>query len=115
MGTGVLEAQPLPVENLYVYGQCLRNHPGSVALLILNTDGSTTQKLSIPLRAERFTLSAASLADKTVLLNGKPLSLNSKGDLPTLVAISEGKGLVSFAPQTITFLSFPEAHNTACK
>lgn len=38
MGTTVLKAGPSPAPTLHLYAHCLRNSPGGVALLVINTD-----------------------------------------------------------------------------
>ena len=42
MGTTVLDPQISPTPNLYVYAHCLRNHPGGVALLVINADATAS-------------------------------------------------------------------------
>jgi hypothetical protein len=56
MGVTVLDPQISPTPNLYVYGHCLRNHPGGVALLVVNADGQQVHEFTLVPEAERYTL-----------------------------------------------------------
>ncbi len=47
MGSVVLDAGASPAPNLHVYAQCLRNHPGGVALLVINADQDKTQSIEL--------------------------------------------------------------------
>lgn len=68
MGTVVLDSGVPIAAGLHVYAHCLRGAPGGVALLLLNTDKTATQKLSVPSAGERYTLTAAKLDDYEVQL-----------------------------------------------
>ena len=61
MGTTVLNPGPSPSPGLHLYAQCLRGHPGGVALLVINTDRTAAQELAIPLLSNRYTLTANNL------------------------------------------------------
>ena len=75
MGTTVLNPGDSPNPKLKLYAHCLRNIPGGVALLAINTDRSAPHSLDIPIAAERYTLTAPSLLDTVVQLNGTELKL----------------------------------------
>jgi hypothetical protein len=115
MGTTVLDPGASPAPALHLYAQCLRNHPGGVALLALNTGKDTAQTIEIPTRAERYTLTARNLTDRVVLLNGTELKLGTEDALPVLKGTATPPGKVIFAPTTITFLALPDAHNASCR
>ncbi|MBA1204816.1 hypothetical protein G7009_24170 [Pseudomonas capeferrum] len=114
MGTTVLDAGFANRAGLHVYAQCLRGVPGGVAMLVLNTDRQKPDSLSITGAASRHTLAAASLTDKTVMLNGTALQLGTDNDLPAMNGSATAGGELSFEPATITFLSVPLAKNQAC-
>ena len=114
MGTTVLDAGASPSENLHLYAQCLRNHPGGVALLAINADRTDFQELAVPVKSERYTLSGELMSD-TVDLNGQELNVSADGDLPQLKGKKQSAGSVRFAPASITFLAIPNAGNAACK
>lgn len=114
MGTTVLDPGPSPRSNLHVYAQCMRNHPGGVALLVINTDAKRAQSLTVPTSSERYTLTAHELTDKQVQLNGVDLKLGADDTLPTLTGVETKPGEVTFAPASITFLALPKAHNASC-
>ena len=115
MGTTVLDPQISPTPNLYVYAHCLRNHPGGVALLVINADAQQVHEVTLVPEAERYTLTAKQLQDRAVQLNGKTLELNSDGDVPEFVGQPTRSGRISFAPASITFLAIPNASNSSCR
>jgi len=115
MGTTLLDPQISPTPNLYVYGHCLRNHSGGVALLVINADAQQVHEVTLVPEAERYTLTAVQLQDRAVQLNGKTLQLNSDGDVPELVGQRTRSGRISFAPASITFLAIPNAGNSSCR
>jgi hypothetical protein len=115
MGTTVLDAGKSPSPNLHVYAQCLRNHPGGVALLVINADTRDVQSLTVPTASERYTLTARELTDKQVQLNGIDLKLGAGDALPELKGTATQSGNVTFAPASITFLAIPKAHNASCQ
>jgi Glycosyl hydrolase family 79, N-terminal domain len=115
MGATVLDSG-VPIEaGLHVYAHCQRGASGSVALLVINTDRIASHPLTLAKPSERYTLDAASLRASTVWLNGATLGLDDKGDLPSLAGAPTAAGALSFAPATISFLTIPEAANSACQ
>jgi heparanase len=115
MGTTVLDPRTAPAPNVYVYAHCLQNHPGGVALLVINADRQKVHEITLPPATERYTLKAKQLQDTTVQLNGKTLQLNSDGDVPQLTGEPTRAGRVGFAPASITFLAIPNANNSSCR
>jgi hypothetical protein len=115
MGATVLDAGNSPSPNLYVYAQCLSHHSGGVTLLVINADTERKQTLVLTAKSSRFTLTAASLQDKHVQLNGKDLKLGPEDALPKLKGIATRSGNLEFAPASITFLAIPDAANDSCK
>ena len=105
------EAQQL----VFTFAHCLQGHPGGVALLLINPDQQRTYELNLPSDAERYTLTAEHLEDKTVLLNGKPLALGSGDELPELNGERIQAGKLAVHPRSITFLAIADANNNACK
>jgi hypothetical protein len=114
MGVTVLDPGASPAPNLHLYAQCLRDKPGGVALLAINADNAA-QSLEIPAGAERYTLTAHDLLDRRVELNGSELKLAAGDALPQLKGTPEHAGKIVFAPASITFLTFPKAHNASCQ
>lgn len=115
MGTTVLDAGPSPAPSLHFYAHCLQGHPGGVALLAINADRTTSQELSLPVESDRYTLTARTLMDTAVELNGKELRVEADGDVPSLAGTAVGSGKVTFAPESITFLAMPKAGNQSCR
>ena len=115
MGTGVLDPGAVSAQNLHVYAQCLRDHPGGVALLVINADEHAARTLGVPTASERYTLTAQELQGTHVQLNGVELQLGAGDAIPDLKGTAARAGQVTFAPASITFLAIPKAHNSSCK
>ena len=113
MGTVVLDAGS-PREGLHLYAQCLRGHPGGVALLAINNSRTDPSEITLPTASVRYTLSAPTLQSASVMLNGQPLKLDPNDDLPGINGRATATGPMHFAPATVTFLAIPEAANAAC-
>jgi heparanase len=115
MGTTVLDAGTPLQSGLHVYAHCQRGMPGGVALLAINTDRDAPHALTLPTASVRYTLDAANLLDERIRLNGYPLTLSAKDELPIIAGVLAAAGTVAFAPATITFLATAEADNEACR
>jgi len=115
MGAVVLDTGQAPAANLHLYAHCLRAVPGGVALLAVNLDRTTPRSLHVSATSQRYTLSARSLTEKRVQLNGSDLASGAHGELPPLAGTTVKPGPVNVAPTTITFFAIPEAHNEACR
>ncbi|MEG9437761.1 hypothetical protein JAO29_16545 [Edaphobacter sp. HDX4] len=113
MGTTVLRPGASPSPDLYLYAHCLRGVPDGVALLAINAS-SRPQTMNISKASERYTLSAQQLDSGSVQLNGSVLELQSDDALPAMNGAKAPSGRMTLAPQSITFLAFPEAGNEAC-
>ena len=115
MGTTVLDSG-VPIEQgLHVYAHCQRGKSGGVALLVINTDRIASRSLTLSSVSERYTLDATSLRSTIVQLNGTTLALDDKGELPPTESVPTPAGTLTFAPATISFLTIPEAGNSACQ
>jgi heparanase 1 len=115
MGATVLDPHTSPIPNVHVYAHCLPNHPGGVTLLVINSDRQQVHEITLPADAERYTLTAKQLQDKSVELNGKTLELTSDSDIPEFVGQRTRAGGISFAPASIAFLVIPNANNSSCR
>ncbi len=115
MGTTVLDPRFANRAGTHVYAHCLRGVPGGVALLVLNTERHKASSLALPAAANRYTLTAASLTDKTISLNRAPLRLGPNDALPMMTGTATAGGQLAFAPASITFLAIPFAKNEACQ
>jgi heparanase len=114
MGTVVLDAGS-PREGLHLYAQCLRGHPGGVALLAINNSRTDPSEITLPTASMRYTLSAPTLQSTSVMLNGQSLQHNPDDNLPDINGRATAAGPMRFAPATITFVALPEAANAACR
>jgi heparanase len=115
LGTTVLKPGVSPAPSLHLYAQCLRNVPGGVTLLAINTDRNAFQKLDVSADSQRYTLAAPKLDASRVDLNGKELKLGSGDSIPALIGVPTHSGLIAFPPSSITFLSIAEADNPSCR
>lgn len=115
MGTTVLDAGTASGPGLHVYAHCMRDEPGGVAMIVINTDSQNSRSLSVPAAGQRYTLTAASLTDKTVMLNGIPLQLGAGDALPAMAGQAAAAGDLAFGPTSITFLALPSVQNQACQ
>jgi hypothetical protein len=111
MGTTVLDPVVPDTPNVYVYAHTLRDRPGGVAVLVLNVDRRESRTLEITAPAERYTLTAGQLTSGGVELNGAKLELGADDELPVLAGESEGPGVLTFGPTTITFLASADTGN----
>jgi hypothetical protein len=113
MGTCVLESG-IPIQaGLHVYAHSLKDCPGGVAVLVINTSKDQSRVISFPGASLRYTLSAtpAGLLDTGVLLNGSVLALGENDAMPSLAGSPQAGGPAYFPPETITFLAFRDAGN----
>jgi hypothetical protein len=115
MGTTVLDPGNAPATGLHLYAHCLRDKPGGVALLAINTDRAASTALELSMAAGRYALTADRLADTSVRLNGKELKLGAHDELPPLEAEPVPSGRLDLAPAGIIFLAMPHAANAACR
>ncbi len=115
MGTTVLEAGPSPAPAVKLYAHCLRGQPGGVALLVINTDRTTSQSIELLTASERYTLSVSDLQDRHVQMNGVEMKLGVDDAIPQLSGVSTGSGEQTLAPATITFFAMPNANNASCR
>ncbi len=104
------------VENASVYAHCLRGHTtGGVALVLVNRNQEHSIEVDIGASlAERYELTASSLASKQTLLNGTPLSVDAEGRFVSLKAV-KGNGRLSLKPASINYLSLPDIDLPACR
>jgi hypothetical protein len=115
MGTTVLDSG-VPIANgLHVYAHCQRATSGGVTLLVINSDRNNARTLTLPDASLRYTLDAATLQDVTVRLNGSMLALDDGDRIPALTGVSMAAGAITLEPVTISFLTIPEAGDSACR
>ena len=114
MGPVVLDSGVPLQHGLHTYAHCMVDHTGGVTLLVIQNDRNAPRALNLPRGGQRYTLSAPRLDGEEVILNGLPLSLGPDDQLPELEPVAAHGGTEHFAPATITFIAFPDAHNSAC-
>ena len=113
MGTTVLKPPSAPDEGLRVYAHCLKNLPGGVAILALNTNRDESRTLAVSAPSQRYTLTSSDM-NMRVDLNGNPLNLQADGSIPKLASAGTSAGSITLPAASITFLAVPEAHNASC-
>jgi hypothetical protein len=113
MGTTVLEAGNSEV-GLHLYAHCLKEHPGGVALLAINTSGTQPRSINLPIGGELSSLTADKLESPSVKLNGQTLRLAANDELPALHGSPLKAGATTLPPASITFLSLTTANNPNC-
>jgi heparanase len=115
MGATVLKPGPSPAPSIHLYAHCLRDTPGGVALLAINTDRNASQSLDISGASERYTLTAQNLEDTQVELNRTELKLGADDSIPRLTGLATHAGQITLPPASITFLAIPKANNPSCR
>lgn len=113
MGTKVLDAganRP----GLHIYAHCQRGGRGGVTLLAQNL-GAAAVTIEVSGRAGTYALTAPELQSRTVLLNGKPLTLKAGDRLPSMTPIWSKSGQIQLAPFSNSFIVLPNAGNGACR
>jgi heparanase 1 len=101
--------------DLHVYAHCLRGHPGGVALVAINLSLSKQARLKVSSKTLHYWLTAETLESSGVKLNDRSLTLTRNDELPEIVGKPARKGVISFAPTSITFVEIPRARNAACR
>jgi hypothetical protein len=104
MGPTVLDAGS-PRPGLHLYAHDLRDQPGGVALLAINTSRADRHVLDLPVAVERYTLSARELQTADVQFNGQVLDLGPNDEVPSLSGQAVPAGPVELEPASITFLA----------
>ncbi|HWC99042.1 MAG TPA: hypothetical protein VG456_19915 [Candidatus Sulfopaludibacter sp.] len=113
MGRTVLDSGVPASSKMQVYAHCLSGHPGGVALLAANADRQASHDLEVPVASERYQLTAITLLNSNVDLNGVELRMGDQ--VPELKGRAEPAGVVRIPPGSITFLAIPAAGNRNCR
>jgi hypothetical protein len=114
MGPVVLDPGISHDPALRIYAHCLKGKQGGVVILALNTDATSEQAVTIPVAADRYSLTAPDLASKKVLLNGAELQAQPDGLVPDFKGQPVKAGTIRLTPASITFLTIPSARNKTC-
>ncbi|XP_043699659.1 heparanase-like protein 3 [Telopea speciosissima] len=133
MGRTVLSANFTGTKNIRAYSHCAKQSQG-ITLLLINLDSNTTVVFSVAtedavlnktwtlehngITREEYHLTAkdGNLQSQTMLLNGKILTVNSSGDIPTLIPLSvNSSGPITVAPYSIVFAHIPNISVPACR
>jgi hypothetical protein len=112
MGAVVLDAGPTHA-GLHVYAHCLRDRPGGVSVLAINSSDAPAV-LRLPAPMDVYALSAPSLNSNSALLNGQPLTVDPDDRIPELRARAHKAARITLAPKSIHFIAVPNAQNADC-
>jgi len=112
VGTQVLDAGAI-TPRLHVYAHCMRGKPGGVTIMAINLE-PTKASIEAAGPAEIYSLTSNDLQSKTVLLNGKPLTLRPDDALPTLMPIKQDGKRIALAGHSVNFVTLPQAGNPSC-
>lgn len=113
MGSTVLASPMSPSPDVRVYAHSLRDAPGGVGLVVLNT-GAAPQQIAVGSKAMGWTMSGEPLDTRTVTINGRTPEIDARGDISGLDGASI-TGPLQLPGQSITFIAVPEADNPACR
>ncbi len=114
MGATVLAPNASSNSTVRIYAHCSKLDAGGVTLLALNTSTNESSELSLPLPAERYTLTGEALSSTIVSLNGIPMQAAADGSLQPMKPQHAAAGTIRVAPESITFLEVPAARNRNC-
>jgi hypothetical protein len=114
MGPTVLDAGPSS-PGVRLYAHCMAGKPGGVTLLAINTNQASAASLELAAPAERYTLSARTLNEERVQLNGRELALGPGDALPVFEPTRIRPGRIELAAASMTFVAVPTAGNPGCK
>jgi hypothetical protein len=84
-------------------------------MLVINTSQTEPVSIGVPRAVERYTLTARTLQESHVQLNGQALALGNGDALPAMQGARAPAGDVALAPVSITFLSVADAGNASCR
>ena len=104
VGTTVYDTHEPIREGVHLYAHSRKDGKDGYVYILINNSKTEKTSIEIPVKAERYTLSATHLRSQEVLLNGKPLALEGECTLPTLNPLTEEAGIIELDPTTITFL-----------
>lgn len=99
---------------LHLYAQCLRDHPGGVVLLAINTQRTESESLTLPVAADGYTLTAPKLEDARIRLNGRELTVAANVEFPTIEGKPVPAGQIALPPASIMFIAVAAARNEHC-
>ena len=104
MGTEVFDSGEEVREGAHVYVHSRRDGKPGYAAVIINNSTTDVTTVTLPKDAEVYTLSANTLRDRTMLLNGRPLELQDGDGLPDLSGRQVAAGELELAPATVTYV-----------
>ncbi|KAH7839475.1 hypothetical protein Vadar_004631 [Vaccinium darrowii] len=139
MGRKVLSTSFSGTNMIRAYSHCSRKSKG-ITLLLINLDGNNTVQVEVsvsnvmqtqalnrntaplfaksggvPRQEYHLTAPNGDLHSQTVLLNGKPLTVDSSGDIPPLQPISVNPTQpIIVSPYSIVFVQFPGIQVPVC-
>lgn len=104
MGSTVYKVDTPVPEGVYAYAHSRKDGKGGVVYLIINTSEHEAITLDLPCDAQQYTLSADCLRSTIMKLNGTPLVLSPRNELPDLKPALEPAGALELPAASCTFL-----------
>lgn len=95
-------------EGLHCYAHSRKDGKNGYVYILINNSRTEAASVSIPVQAERYTLSAETIRSGQILLNGAPLEISGTATLPELNGKAAAAGELELAPATVTFLVMGE-------
>jgi hypothetical protein len=92
-----------PRPGLRVYAHDRADGAPGVTALLLNLDQAEAAEITLTSPAALYTLHAATLRSRTVLLNAAPLRLTAAGEIPLLLPRPVSAGVVALPPASLSF------------
>ena len=106
MGTALYDCSDLCAKELHVYCHSRKDGEKGAVYLIINNSKTDIVSVTLPKDATVYSLSGNGIArNKTMFLNGTPLSPNSNGSLPQLNGRQECAGTIELEPFTCNFIT----------
>ena len=114
MGTTVLASPAAPSENVRIYAHCLRDTPGGVGLVVLNT-ARAEAALPVGTAAQAWVMTGTPIDTREVLINGTAPALDEAGAITGLDGQAVAGGSLSVPGHAIAFVAVSDAANPACE
>lgn len=104
MGTTVYDCSRPEWKGVHIYCHSRKDQKPGVVYLIINNSLTDVITVTIPLGAERYTLSAETMRSPVMKLNGKNLSVSGVSEISELKPEKQKAGVIELSPGSCTFL-----------
>lgn len=105
MGTTVYNCGNSDTEGAHVYCHSRKDGKDGCVYLVINNSLTDTTTIELPCDAEIYSLSGnGDIRSRVMYLNGKPLTVSEKNELPEMKGKHTKAGIVELAPCTCNFI-----------